>query len=84
MVTVSFNRASELIKFYRKDRGLSQEELAIRAGVKKAFVQATERGLNKASYDGLKKLTDALGVKLFITIVDEKDQLLEAARWAHT
>lgn len=83
MVCVSFDRVSELIKFYRKERGLSQEELAIRAGVKKSFVQHTERGINKADYENIKKLTDAMGLKLFVTIVDEKDNLLEAARWSH-
>ena len=85
MVTVSFDRVSELIKFYRKDRGFSQEELAMRAGVRKAFVSHTERGLNKPSFENIQKLTKAMGIPhLFLTIVDEKDELLDAARWKQT
>lgn len=85
MVTVSFDRVSELIKFYRKDRGLSQEELAMKAGVKKVFVSYMERGLKKTSFDDVLKLTKAMGIPaVFITVIDEKDELLEAARWKQT
>lgn len=46
----------------RKMRGLSQEELAEKSGLKAAAVSHFETGARKPSFDNLRKLADALDV----------------------
>lgn len=47
----------------RRDRGLSQEELASRAGMDRTFVGGIERGEENPSFDKLLRLAQALGVR---------------------
>ncbi len=46
----------------RLDRGLSQEELAHRAGIDRTYISALERQVYAASIDKLERLAKALGV----------------------
>lgn len=46
----------------RKKRGLSQEELAKRSGLKPAAISHFETGARKPSFDNLRRLADALNV----------------------
>ncbi|MDN3564375.1 helix-turn-helix transcriptional regulator [Paeniroseomonas aquatica] len=56
----------------RRDRCLSQEELAHRAEIDRTYVSALERGVYSASVDVVDKLAQALGI--------EASDLLRASR----
>ncbi len=46
----------------RKDAGLSQEELASRAGLHRTYISLLERGLRSPTVDVLLRLCAAMGV----------------------
>lgn len=49
------------LRTYRRDRGISQAELARRAGLKQSTISAYERGLAVPSREALIRLISALG-----------------------
>ena len=51
------------LKRLRREKGMSQEELADRADTNRNYVGMIERSENAASIDMLEKLANALGVK---------------------
>lgn len=51
---------SNSLKRYRALRGLSQEDLATRAGVNRTFVSQVERETKNVSLDSLRRLANAL------------------------
>ena len=51
------------LRLLRKTRGLSQEELASRAGVDRTYVSSLERGIYAAGIDVLDRLARALEVE---------------------
>jgi transcriptional regulator with XRE-family HTH domain len=52
------------IKDIRKDKGISQEDLALKAGLNRAYIGYIERGERKPSVDTLAKIVKALRVAL--------------------
>lgn len=48
----------------RKEKGISQEELAFKAGLNRAYVGYIERGERKPSVDTLAKLAKTLKIRL--------------------
>lgn len=48
----------------RQDQGLSQEELADRAGIHRTYVSGVERGVRNPTITVLEKLAAGLGVDL--------------------
>jgi len=52
-----------ILREKRKDQGLSQEALALEAGVDRNFVSLLERGVNQPSLSTIFKLADALNLK---------------------
>lgn len=52
------------VKRVRKERGLSQEELADRAGVHRTYVSQIERGVKNATFVSLDKIAQALETPL--------------------
>jgi transcriptional regulator with XRE-family HTH domain len=55
---VSFGR---VLRQLRKDAGLTQEQLALTAGIERNFVSLIERGINQPALKMIFKLGDALG-----------------------
>jgi len=51
------------LKRLRREKGMSQEELADRAEINRNYVGMVERSENAATVDLLEKLAEALGAK---------------------
>lgn len=54
----------ERIRSFRKERGLSQEELAHQASLHSTYIGQLERGEKNATIESLFKVTNALGITL--------------------
>jgi len=52
------------LRKFRKDRGLTQEQLAEKAGLHHTFIGAVERGSKNPSLDSISKISEALGISL--------------------
>jgi transcriptional regulator with XRE-family HTH domain len=63
----------ENLKFYRKAKNLSQEQLAEKADISVKHLSAIERGLTFVSADLLEKLADSVEVPAFYFFVREKE-----------
>jgi transcriptional regulator with XRE-family HTH domain len=57
-------RIAANVKRLRKAQGLSQEELAHRAGIDRTYVSQIERAIKNATYVSLDKIAKALDVPL--------------------
>ncbi len=51
------------VREHRRRRGLSQEQLALDAGMKRSYVSDLERGQRNPSVKALGRLAEALGVE---------------------
>ena len=60
-VTAKFG---EKLRKLRKERGVSQEELAARAGLHRTYVSSVERGERNVSLETIDKLARALGLPM--------------------
>ena len=65
-----YKKLGKTIKKYRKDKGLSQQELAGDADMERAYISAVENGHKNIQVNTLVKLADALEVKAGI-LLDE-------------
>ena len=50
------------LKTLRKEKGLSQEELAERSGLNRPYISGIEQGKRNVSLEVMEKLSEALGV----------------------
>ena len=55
-------RFAQRLRLQRQDRGLSQEELADRAGLHRTYVGSVERAERNISIDSMERLAEALGL----------------------
>lgn len=62
--SVVHQKIAEKIRRIRKEKGMSQEELALKAGLNRAYVGYIERGERNPSINTLAKIAKALKVKL--------------------
>jgi len=60
-IRVRFGRR---LRELRKERGLSQEELAFRAGLHRTYVSSAERGERNVALINIERLANALGVDI--------------------
>lgn len=51
------------VRSYRKAKGMTQEQLALDAGMERSYVSDLERGMRNPSVRALGRLADALGVE---------------------
>ncbi|MCM1507934.1 MAG: helix-turn-helix domain-containing protein [Ruminococcus flavefaciens] len=56
------NKVGERIRYHRLQRGMSQEKLALLAGINPAFLGHLERGLKSPTLTTLDKIVEALGL----------------------
>lgn len=57
-------RFGHRLRELRQARGLSQEELAFRAGLHRTYVSSAERGQRNVSLVNLEKLSEALEIEI--------------------
>ena len=60
------------IQHFRKEKGLSQQQLATASQLDRSYVSAVERGKQNVSFATLKNLSDALDVNIAQLITDQK------------
>lgn len=58
-------QVADKIREIRKSRDISQERLALKVDLNRAYIGYIERGERKPSVDTLEKIAKGLGVKLF-------------------
>lgn len=66
-------RVGARIRYLRQQRELSQEKLALEAGINPAFLGHLERGLKSPTIDTLAKIASALGITLSELVDIEAD-----------
>jgi transcriptional regulator with XRE-family HTH domain len=64
------------LKYYRKKRHLSQEELAEKVDISSKHLSGIERGMNFASPGLLEKISQALEVPLFLFFIQDREIFL--------
>lgn len=58
----------------RKEKSMTQEDLAELCGYSVEFISLIERGINAPTIDGLEKLANALGLEVDIIFENMKSQ----------
>jgi transcriptional regulator with XRE-family HTH domain len=58
------NQFGKKLRKIRRDRDMTQEQLAEAIGVTMAFISRMERGRHGASFDNIQKLAEVLGVEV--------------------
>ena len=67
------NKFGENVRELRRARGLSQEELAFRAGIHRNYLGGIERGERNLALDNISAIAKALGVDLSELLRFERD-----------
>ncbi len=63
-------RVASNLRRVREAAGLSQEDLAIRAGFHRTYVSQIERAVNNATIDNICRLAELLGVDVHELFID--------------
>lgn len=58
------------VKTLRKEKGMSQEELAEKSGLNRPYISAIEQGKRNVSLEVMEKLAEAMGVGIVSLIAD--------------
>ncbi len=66
---------AELLKEVRRRHGLTQADLAQRAGTSQPVISAYERGLRDPSYETLRRLVEAAGEQLELNAITPRSGL---------
>lgn len=73
-------KINDELKKRRNLQGLTQKQLAEKAGVGLSTLRDFERGARSPSFDTVEKLSGALGAE--VVVVDKSPQLRRARGWA--
>lgn len=63
----------ENVRYYRKLKGMTQEQLAVLAGMERSYVSDLERGTRNPSVLALGRLADALGVEASLLLSKSRE-----------
>ena len=73
-MTIDLNKViGKNLNALRKERGLSQSQLADKIDISTEFISRVERGASAPSLKSLKKIADALEVKMGVFFDDPED-----------
>lgn len=61
------------VRRYRKLKGMTQEQLALDAGMERSYVSDLERGTRNPSVKALGRLADAMGIEPHLLLCAEAD-----------
>jgi transcriptional regulator with XRE-family HTH domain len=67
------NRFGNALKRLRKQQGLSQEQLAIEAGLDRSYIGGVERGERNISLINIEKLAKTLDIPIHILFMEIDD-----------
>ncbi|MGY2491262.1 helix-turn-helix domain-containing protein [Cupriavidus sp. CP313] len=67
-------RVASNLRKVREAAGLSQEDLAVKAGFHRTYVSQIERAVNNATIDNICKLAEFLGIDVHELFVDPGQQ----------
>ncbi|WP_354683042.1 helix-turn-helix transcriptional regulator [Cupriavidus necator] len=67
-------RVASNLRKVREAAGLSQEDLAVKAGFHRTYVSQIERAVNNATIDNICKLAEFLGIDVHELFVDPDHQ----------
>ena len=65
----------ENVKYFRKQKRLSQEELSEKVDISVKHLSAIERGLNFVSADLLEQLSVSLDIPVFFFFINDRDTI---------
>jgi transcriptional regulator with XRE-family HTH domain len=63
-------RVGQNLKRFRKERGLSQEELAFECGLHRTYLSGVERGVRNPTVMVLEEIATALGIPAWQLLVE--------------
>ena len=61
------------VKYYRKERGYSQEHLAELSGLHRTYISALEREKRNISIDNIEKIAKALDIEPYQLLLERTD-----------
>ena len=64
-----FREIRDMIIQLRRDSHMTQKELAAKCGITQANISNLEKGTSKPTIESLKKIADALGMRLIVEFV---------------
>ena len=64
-----FKEIRDMIIQFRHDSHMTQKELAAKCGITQANISNLEKGTSKPTIESLKKIADALGMRLIVEFV---------------
>ena len=69
-----YKEIRDMIITLRRENHITQTELASKCGVTQANISNLEKGTSKPTIDTLKKIADALGMRLVVKFIDQEVQ----------
>lgn len=69
------NIFSENLKFYRKNAGLSQQQLAEKCDIATNYLSEIERGQKFPSIELIEKMSSELNIPAYLFFLDEKENI---------
>lgn len=76
-IVTSLDYIGKAIRDVRRNKGITQEELANRLGKATSYISHIENGKRETSMKNLKQIWDMLGFDIWFSIQEREDELQE-------